>query len=65
MIRALTNDTKLNARIGTSNSFQVNAQSSIAIRYNDHSVLENFHAATTFEILSGEKFDGMFPKRWK
>ena len=62
MIRALTNDTKLNAHTGTSNSFQVNAQSAIAIRYNDHSVLENFHAATTFEILSGEKFYGMFPK---
>ena len=59
LIAGLTHDI---AHPGTSNSFQVNAQSAIAIRYNDHSVLENFHAATTFEILSNEQFKDMFPK---
>ena len=44
------------AHPGTNNFFQVNAMSPVAIRYNDKSVLENFHAATTFEILGSPKY---------
>jgi hypothetical protein len=36
---------------GTNNDFQVHSRSDFAISYNDHSVLENFHASTTFRIL--------------
>jgi hypothetical protein len=36
---------------GTNNDFQVHSRSHFAISYNDHSVLENFHASTTFRIL--------------
>jgi hypothetical protein len=50
------------AHPGTNNFFQVNAMSPVAIRYNDKSVLENFHAATTFEILGSPKYANMLPK---
>lgn len=33
-------------------SYQINAQTELAIRYNDISPLENHHAAVAFEILS-------------
>jgi hypothetical protein len=36
---------------GTNNDFQVHSSSHFAISYNDHSVLENFHASATFRIL--------------
>lgn len=32
--------------------YQINAQTELAIRYNDISPLENHHAAVAFEILS-------------
>ncbi|KAJ9452187.1 putative 3prime [Diplonema papillatum] len=34
------------------NSYQVNAVTPLAIRYNDQSVLENFHCSCTFDILA-------------
>jgi hypothetical protein len=36
---------------GTTNAFQVNTGSALALRYNDASVLENHHAATGFALL--------------
>lgn len=38
---------------GTNNSFQINARTDIAIRYNDRSVLENMHASKAFQLLMG------------
>ena len=37
---------------GTTNAYQVNTGSALALRYNDTSVLENHHAATAFALLS-------------
>ena len=37
---------------GLNNSYQVNAQTELALRYNDQSVLENHHCASCFAILS-------------
>ena len=42
---------------GTTNIFEQNALSKLALRYNDKSVLENFHVAETFKILSNELCD--------
>jgi hypothetical protein len=36
---------------GTTNAYQVNRQSSLAIVYNDNSVLENHHCAIAFQIF--------------
>ncbi|KAM3146931.1 hypothetical protein pb186bvf_001085 [Paramecium bursaria] len=36
---------------GRNNHFEVSSYSKLALRYNDESVLENHHAATTFKIL--------------
>ena len=36
---------------GTNNAHQVSTGAALALRYNDISVLENHHAATTFAIL--------------
>jgi len=36
---------------GVSNVFLIEKKDEIAIRYNDSMVLENFHVATTYEIL--------------
>jgi 3',5'-cyclic-nucleotide phosphodiesterase len=33
------------------NRFLINSRNKVAIRYNDQSVLENMHCATTFKIL--------------
>ena len=38
---------------GTSNAFQINSCAEVALRYNDVSVLENFHCATAFQIMRG------------
>ena len=40
---------------GVNNAFMMNSDSPLALRYNDQSVLENHHAATTFSILSDPK----------
>jgi len=39
------------AHTGQTNQYHMNSQSLLAIRYNDHSVLENFHLATAFQLL--------------
>lgn len=39
---------------GFANKFEVNSFSDLAIMYNDISVLESHHAATTFRILRQE-----------
>ena len=38
----------------TTNVFQVNAETKLAIRYSDKSVLENHHISDIFHILSHE-----------
>ena len=43
--------------MGFNNVYHMEKRDSIGMRYNDNSVLENFHIATTFEILSFEKYN--------
>lgn len=42
---------------GVSNNFLAETSSTLAIRYNDDSVLENFHAASAFEILCRRRYN--------
>lgn len=42
---------------GMGNIFLIETKDTIALRYNDVSVLENFHIASTFDILMQEKYD--------
>lgn len=42
---------------GFSNIYLIEKKDDISIRYNDISVLENFHVATTFEILKVDKYN--------
>jgi hypothetical protein len=42
---------------GLNNGFQVNAQTELAIKYNDVSVLENHHASLTFRVLQDKDCD--------
>lgn len=42
---------------GFNNVFQVNAQTELAIKYNDVSVLENHHASLTFRVLQDPECD--------
>ena len=42
---------------GFSNVYLIEKKDDISIRYNDISVLENFHVATTFEILKVDKYN--------
>lgn len=42
---------------GYNNIYLIEKKDAIAIRYNDQSVLENFHVATTFEILSNDNYN--------
>jgi len=42
---------------GVSNNFLVKTMSTLALRYNDDSVLENFHAASAFEVVSTQKYN--------
>jgi cAMP-specific phosphodiesterase 4 len=50
---------------GNNNNFEVEAETDIAITYNDQSVLENFHLATAFRILkqTGHNIFGHLPKK--
>lgn len=48
LISALTHDV---SHPGTSNDYFVKGQHELAIRYNDVAVLENMHAALTFEMM--------------
>lgn len=43
--------------MGFSNLYLIEKRDIKAIRYNDQSVWENFHVATTFEILSEDKYN--------
>ncbi len=45
------------AHPGKNNAFETKVKSALAIRYNDKSVYEMMHAATTFEILSDPAAD--------
>lgn len=40
---------------GITNAFLVNSGAALALRYNDNSVLESHHAATTFAILQAQR----------
>jgi hypothetical protein len=42
---------------GVSNNFLVKTSHAIALRYNDESVLENFHAAEAFAVMANERHD--------
>ena len=42
---------------GVTNIFLIETKAEMAIRYNDLMVLENFHVATTYEILKTEKYN--------
>jgi cAMP-specific phosphodiesterase 4 len=42
---------------GVNNTFLVRTSNELALRYNDMAVLENFHAAETFELMSKPQFD--------
>ena len=42
---------------GVSNAFLMKTRSTLALRYNDDSVLENFHAASAFEVVSTPKYN--------
>lgn len=46
---------------GLNNMYQVNAVTPLAVRYNDLSVLENYHAAIAVEMLQKPQFN-IFPK---
>jgi len=50
---------------GTNNMFQIDSKSKIALKYNDCSVLENFHITTTFEILRQPQYQNLFPTQGK
>ena len=43
------------SHFGRSNAFLIETKHELALRYNDASVLENFHAAKTFEIIRSSK----------
>ena len=42
---------------GMGNLFLIETKDRVALRYNDISVLENFHIANTFEIIQQDKYD--------
>ena len=52
LVGALCHDLR---HTGQNNVFHINSKSKIAIRYNDISVLENFHIASTFKLLKDDK----------
>lgn len=37
---------------GYNNVFMINTRNTLALRYNDISVLENHHVATTFDVMT-------------
>ena len=43
------------SHFGRTNSFLVDTKHELAMRYNDQSVLENFHASKTFDIIRSSK----------
>ena len=54
LIGAFCHDLK---HTGQNNTYHINARTKIAMRYNDISVLENYHTAQTFKHLSQPAYD--------
>ena len=54
LVGAICHDLKYT---GQNNTFHINTRSKIAMRYNDISVLENFHIAQTFKLLSQDQYN--------
>ena len=54
LISAICHDLK---HTGQNNIFHINTRSKIAMKYNDISVLENFHIAQTFKLLSIDEYN--------
>lgn len=42
---------------GLNNNYHINAQSELALVYNDISILENYHCSLTFKILRSQQFN--------
>lgn len=42
---------------GVNNDFMVKTRDALALRYNDRSVLENYHAATAFELMKDQQIE--------
>ncbi|KAJ3219533.1 High affinity cAMP-specific 3',5'-cyclic phosphodiesterase 7A [Dinochytrium kinnereticum] len=42
---------------GVNNAFLISTLSPLTVRYNDQSVLENFHCASIFELMQSEEYD--------
>ncbi|KAI8373605.1 hypothetical protein EDC96DRAFT_498924 [Choanephora cucurbitarum] len=53
-IAAIGHDT---SHPGVNNAFLINTSAPLALLYNDHSVLESFHAMTLFQLLKKHRFD--------
>ena len=60
IIGALGHDLK---HTGQNNMFHITTRSKIAIRYNDKSVLENYHIANIFKLIKQDKFNIFKPFR--
>merc|ERR1712211_174289 len=45
---------------GRTNSFHVNRRDKLALTYNDRSVLENYHLATAFDLISSSSSVNLF-----
>ena len=54
LIGAICHDLK---HTGQNNIFHINTRSKLAMKYNDISVLENFHIAQTFKLLSIDEYN--------
>ena len=53
---------------GTNNLYQINARTKYSLRYNDISVLENFHVAQTFKVLKKKEtniFEVLSPEEFR
>ena len=60
IVGALGHDLK---HTGQNNMFHITTKSKIAIRYNDKSVLENYHIANIFKLVKEDKFNIFKPFR--
>jgi len=65
LIAAICHDYK---HPGTNNLYQINARTKYSLRYNDISVLENFHVAQTFKVLKKKEtniFEVLSPEEFR